>query len=193
MTDPAAAGLRKGLDHQPVGRMFLVMAAGTEQMLSILPRPATQIDLALPTASTCWPAWAYPRWPPPASMKPHCLEESPHALALRLALAKARAVAALRPEAIVIGFDQVADLGGQPLGKPGNHERATAQLRRMSGQTVISRPPWPVCQAMVSSIWRRCGCAFAPWTTSRSNAICAPSCPTTVPEAPRARGWASAC
>lgn len=64
-------------------------------------------------------------------------EESPHALALRLALAKARAVAALRPEAIVIGSDQVADLGGQPLGKPGNHERATAQLRRMSGQTVI--------------------------------------------------------
>lgn len=63
--------------------------------------------------------------------------EAPSALALRLALAKARAVAALHPEAIVIGSDQVADLDGQPLGKPGNHERATAQLRRMSGQTVI--------------------------------------------------------
>lgn len=76
-------------------------------------------------------------------------EESPHALALRLALAKARAVAALRPEAIVIGSDQVADLGGQPLGKPGNHECATAQLRRMSGQTVIFQTAVAVvCQAM---------------------------------------------
>ncbi|MBW7834518.1 MAG: septum formation inhibitor Maf [Simplicispira suum] len=63
--------------------------------------------------------------------------EAPRALALRLALAKARAVAALHPQAIVIGSDQVADLAGEPLGKPGNHERATAQLRRMSGQSVI--------------------------------------------------------
>ncbi len=64
-------------------------------------------------------------------------QEAPRALALRLALAKARAVAALHPDAIVIGSDQVADLDGQPLGKPGNHERATAQLQRMSGHTVI--------------------------------------------------------
>ena len=62
--------------------------------------------------------------------------EAPAALAQRLALAKARAVAAQRPDAIVIGSDQVADLNGEPLGKPGNHERAVAQLRRMSGQTV---------------------------------------------------------
>ncbi|AVO40387.1 Maf family nucleotide pyrophosphatase [Simplicispira suum] len=63
--------------------------------------------------------------------------EAPRSLALRLALAKARAVAALHPQAIVIGSDQVADLAGEPLGKPGNHKRATAQLRRMSGQSVI--------------------------------------------------------
>ena len=63
--------------------------------------------------------------------------EAPQALALRLALAKARAVAALHPEAVVIGSDQVADLAGQPLGKPGNHARAVAQLRQMRGQTVI--------------------------------------------------------
>ncbi len=62
--------------------------------------------------------------------------EEPAALAQRLALAKARAVAAQRPDAIVIGSDQVADLNGEPLGKPGNHERAVAQLRRMSGKTV---------------------------------------------------------
>lgn len=63
--------------------------------------------------------------------------EAPRALALRLALAKARAVAALHPDAVVIGSDQVADLHGQPLGKPGTHERASAQLQRMSGETVI--------------------------------------------------------
>ena len=63
--------------------------------------------------------------------------EAPHALALRLALAKARAVAALHPEAVVIGSDQVADLNGMPLGKPGTHERAVLQLQRMRGQTVV--------------------------------------------------------
>lgn len=63
--------------------------------------------------------------------------EEPKALALRLALAKARAVAASFPQAVVIGSDQVADLGGQALGKPGNHERAVQQLRQMRGQTVI--------------------------------------------------------
>ena len=63
--------------------------------------------------------------------------ESPSTLALRLALAKARDVAQRHPGAVVIGSDQVAALGGEPLGKPGTHERAVAQLRRMSGQTVV--------------------------------------------------------
>jgi len=63
--------------------------------------------------------------------------EPPAALALRLALAKARAVAALRPEAVVIGADQVADLDGEAIGKPGTHERAVAQLQRMSGRRVV--------------------------------------------------------
>jgi septum formation protein len=63
--------------------------------------------------------------------------EAPAELALRLALAKARAVAALHPQAVVIGADQVADLDGEPIGKPGSHERAVGQLRRMSGRTVI--------------------------------------------------------
>ncbi|CAN7501650.1 Maf family nucleotide pyrophosphatase [Acidovorax sp. LjRoot129] len=63
--------------------------------------------------------------------------EAPRALALRLALAKARAVAQQHPEAVVIGSDQVADLAGTPLGKPGEHERAVQQLRQMRGQTVI--------------------------------------------------------
>jgi len=63
--------------------------------------------------------------------------ETPAALALRLALAKAQAVAALHPDAVVIGSDQVADLDGLALGKPGNHERATAQLRMMRGRRVV--------------------------------------------------------
>jgi septum formation protein len=63
--------------------------------------------------------------------------ETPVALARRLALAKARAVAQVHPDCIVIGSDQVADLYGQPLGKPGTHERAIAQLQAMRGQTVI--------------------------------------------------------
>jgi septum formation protein len=63
--------------------------------------------------------------------------EAPQALATRLALAKAKAVANLHPHAVVIGSDQVADLNGEPLGKPGTHERAVLQLQRMRGHTVV--------------------------------------------------------
>ncbi len=56
--------------------------------------------------------------------------------ALRLALAKARAVAALHPGATVIGSDQVAALGDVILDKPGDHARASAQLGASSGQRV---------------------------------------------------------
>jgi septum formation protein len=63
--------------------------------------------------------------------------EAPAELARRLAAAKAAAVAKKHPDAIVIGSDQVADLDGEPLGKPGNHDNAAAQLRRMRGRTVI--------------------------------------------------------
>jgi septum formation protein len=74
--------------------------------------------------------------------------EAPLALAQRLALAKAQAVAAKFPHAVVIGSDQVADLHGEPLGKPGTHERATEQLQRMRGQTVIFQTALAVvCQA----------------------------------------------
>jgi len=74
--------------------------------------------------------------------------ETPQALATRLALAKAKAVAALHPNAVVIGSDQVADLNGEPLGKPGTHERAVLQLQRMRGQTVVFQTAVSVvCQA----------------------------------------------
>jgi septum formation protein len=73
---------------------------------------------------------------PDVDETPHS-NESPKDLALRLALAKARAVALKYPEAVVIGSDQVADLEGMPLGKPGNHTNAILQLQRMRGKTVI--------------------------------------------------------
>jgi len=57
--------------------------------------------------------------------------------ALRLARAKARAVAASCPSALVIGCDQVAVLDGASLGKPGNHESAVAQLKAMRGRCVV--------------------------------------------------------
>ena len=63
--------------------------------------------------------------------------ETPETLACRLALAKAQSVAQAHPGAVVIGSDQVADLDGQALGKPGNHARAVQQLQTMRGKTVI--------------------------------------------------------
>ena len=63
--------------------------------------------------------------------------EAPAALAERLALAKARAVATRYPGAIIIGSDQVAELDGKAIGKPGAHAAAAAQLRRMSGREVV--------------------------------------------------------
>jgi len=74
--------------------------------------------------------------------------ETPVALAQRLAMAKAHAVAQRFPQAIVIGSDQVADLHGEPLGKPGNHANAVVQLQRMRGQTVVFQTAVAVvCQA----------------------------------------------
>lgn len=63
--------------------------------------------------------------------------EAPEATALRLARAKAQAVALRAPGSVVIGSDQVATLDGEQIGKPGNHDNALAQLRTMRGRRVI--------------------------------------------------------
>ena len=64
-------------------------------------------------------------------------DEPPQALAARLALAKAEAVfASAAGDTWVIGSDQVAELDGRPLGKPGSHAAAVAQLQSMSGREV---------------------------------------------------------
>jgi MAF protein len=62
--------------------------------------------------------------------------ESPSQLVMRLAEAKARAIAADHPDALIIGSDQVACLDGAILGKPGNFDNARRQLRATSGRTV---------------------------------------------------------
>ena len=64
-------------------------------------------------------------------------DEAPAATAFRLAEAKARSVARAHPDSLIIGSDQVADCDGRPVGKPGTHERAIAQLAELSGQTVV--------------------------------------------------------
>ena len=73
--------------------------------------------------------------------------EAPAALAERLALAKARALAARFPDAVVIGADQVADVDGVAIGKPGDHARAVAQLRAMSGRTIVFQTALAVVRA----------------------------------------------
>lgn len=87
-------------------------------------------------------------------------EEAPLALAVRLAEAKAEDVARqLSGDVLVIGSDQVAELQGQPIGKPGNHERARAQLQAMRGQQVlfhtavcVRRPQTGYCGHRLSTV-----------------------------------------
>jgi len=74
-------------------------------------------------------------WSPEVEERP-LPGEAPAATAVRLARLKAEAGVARWPEAWVIGSDQVADHGGEPVGKPGTLERARAQLKAMRGQVV---------------------------------------------------------
>jgi septum formation protein len=71
----------------------------------------------------------------PAASEEHLAREMPRDRALRLSGAKAKAVAAQRPDAVVIGSDQVASLGSRVLDKPGDAETCRAQLAALSGQT----------------------------------------------------------
>ncbi len=87
--------------------------------------------------------------------------EPPATLALRLAAAKAEAVARRHPDAVVIGSDQVASCDGQLLGKPGSREAAIAQLRAMSGHkavfltaVAVAAPGVEAVQALDSTVVR---------------------------------------
>jgi 7-methyl-GTP pyrophosphatase len=63
--------------------------------------------------------------------------ESPEHTASRLAAAKARAAERAFPDALIIGSDQVAELDGVRLDKPGSRETAREQLFRASGREVV--------------------------------------------------------
>jgi MAF protein len=63
--------------------------------------------------------------------------ETPEQLVARLSEAKARAVASIHPDALIIGSDQIAVVDDEILGKPGTHEKAIQQLKQLSGKTVV--------------------------------------------------------
>jgi septum formation protein len=63
--------------------------------------------------------------------------EGPRQTAQRLARSKASAAASRWPQALIIGSDQVADLAGEAIGKPGTLDNARKQLRHLSGQKVL--------------------------------------------------------
>ena len=81
--------------------------------------------------------------------------EAPQDTARRLAEAKARAVAARFPQALVIGSDQVAVLDDIPLGKPGNHATALRQLRAMRGKEVVFHTALCLCNAASGQVQTR--------------------------------------
>ena len=82
-------------------------------------------------------------------------DELPELTALRLAAAKARSAAASYPTAVIIGSDQVAELDGLRLDKPGNRERAQEQLRRASGREVVFHTAVSVLQAQTGRAQER--------------------------------------
>jgi septum formation protein len=78
--------------------------------------------------------------------------ERPVDTAMRLSEAKARAVAARYPDALVIGSDQVADCDGRAVSKPGDRANASQQLRALSGRTIV----FHTGLALVDAATRRC-------------------------------------
>jgi septum formation protein len=99
--------------------LFLILASGSRYRAKLLAR------FGIP----------FEAWSPEVDEAPRA-NESPRETAVRLAKAKAQAARSRFPNAWIVGSDQVAELDGQPLGKPGNREAAGVQLRAMRGRTV---------------------------------------------------------
>jgi septum formation protein len=98
----------------------LVLASGSRYRKELLERLALPFSVAAPSVDE-------------ASLP----GESPALLALRLAEAKARAVATAHPYSLIIGSDQVAECAGNAVGKPRDRTHALEMLRAMRGQTII--------------------------------------------------------
>lgn len=97
--------------------------------------------------------------------------ESAALLVTRLSEAKARAVAARHPDSLVIGSDQVAELGGELLGKPGTHPAARRQLQRLSGRTVIFHTGLAVLNTRSGRLQRRAEIYSTTFRTLSEDAI----------------------
>lgn len=82
--------------------------------------------------------------------------ETPARTALRLAIDKAKAVAALRPNGLVIGSDQVADCDGAPVGKPGSLQAAAEQLASLSARTVVFHTGVALVNAATGRVQSEC-------------------------------------
>lgn len=82
--------------------------------------------------------------------------ERPAATAVRLAEAKARAVASARAVGLVIGSDQVADCEGELIGKPRDHADAVRMLSRLSGRTVVFHTGVALVNAATGRLQRDC-------------------------------------
>ena len=98
----------------------VLLASGSVYRREILQRILTEFDSVVPEVDEAPSA-----------------DELPQSTALRLSKLKAFSCAKIRPDALVIGSDQVPALGDRQLDKPGSHERAVAQLRACAGETVV--------------------------------------------------------
>ena len=98
----------------------VLLASGSKYRKALLERILAKFDCVAPEIDESRPAG-----------------EAPETSALRLAIQKATGCAGARPDAVVIGSDQVPALGPESFGKPENFERAAEQLRKCSGQTVV--------------------------------------------------------
>ena len=81
--------------------------------------------------------------------------ELPVDTASRLALAKARAVSSRYQDSLVIGADQVADVDGVAVSKPGHHSAALTQLRTLSGRTIVFHTAIALVDAASGRSWSR--------------------------------------
>ncbi len=102
--------------------MRLVLASTSRYRRALLARLGLAFETAAPDCDE-------------EALKPALAHLDVPARALHLARAKAQSVAARFPDAVILGSDQIAEVDGDALDKPGTPERALAQLTRLAGRT----------------------------------------------------------
>ena len=99
------------------GRAPLVLASASPRRVALLRQAGAEFTVVDPGPDRAWPGRSEPR----------------HGVRA-LALDKARRVAAMRPNAVVVGADTVVVVRGQRLGKPGSREEARSMIGRLHGR-----------------------------------------------------------